>query len=85
MAARAFEPLVISREEWDDIFGSSDEEMDGGDSDIDVSEMGDESDESESESESEIESEEWVGTKSGVGATTRFVFLMMFHDIFKLL
>lgn len=57
MAARAFEPLVISREEWDDIFGSSDEEMDGGDSDIDVSEMGDESDESESESESEIESE----------------------------
>ncbi|KAJ7360089.1 hypothetical protein OS493_018073 [Desmophyllum pertusum] len=35
MAARAFEPLVISREEWDDIFGGSDEEMDGGDSDID--------------------------------------------------
>ena len=65
MAARLVEPMEISREEYDNIFGSSDEEMSNEDSDIDVSELEDESDEndesgSESASGSESESDEEV-------------------------
>lgn len=53
-AARVVEPMEISREDFDDIFGSSDEEMNNEDSDIDVSEVEDESDENDtSGSESE--------------------------------
>lgn len=57
--------MDISREEYDNIFGSSDEEMSNEDSDIDVSELEDESDEndesgSESVSGSKSESDEAV-------------------------
>lgn len=59
MAARSVQPLQISREDYNDIFGSSDEEMDNKDLDIDVSEMEDESDENdESGGESESEDDE---------------------------
>ena len=57
MAARFPETLAVSREEYNGIFGDTDTEMDVGDSDIDVSEVGDESESGESGSESEIESE----------------------------
>lgn len=58
MAARSVRPLEISREDYN-IFGSSDEEMDNKDLDIDVSEMEDESDENdESGGESESEDDE---------------------------
>ena len=56
MAARFRETLVVSREEYNEIFGDTDAEMDVGDSDIDVSQVGDESESGESGSESEIES-----------------------------
>lgn len=66
MAASLVQSMEISREEYDNIFGSSDEEM-SKDSDIDVSELEDESDEndesgsgSKSASGSESESDEAV-------------------------
>ena len=57
MAACFRKTLVVSREEYNEIFGDTDAEMDVGDSDIDDSEVGDESESGESGSESEIESE----------------------------
>ncbi|XP_015772176.1 PREDICTED: piggyBac transposable element-derived protein 4-like [Acropora digitifera] len=65
MAASLVQSMEISREEYDNIFGSSDEEMSNEDSDIDVSELEDESDEndesgSKSASGSESESDESV-------------------------
>ena len=59
MAARVVEPMEISREDFDDIFGSSDDEMSNEDSDIDVSEVEDESDENDT-SGSESEGDEPV-------------------------
>ena len=59
MAARIVEPMEISREDFEDIFGSSDEEMSNEDSDIDVSEVEDESDENDT-SGSESEGDEPV-------------------------
>ena len=59
MAARFAPPLEISRDNYCDISGSSDEEMDNKDSDIDVSEVEDESDEND-ESGSEGEGDEPV-------------------------
>ena len=59
MAASLVQTMEISREEYDNIFGSSDEEMSNDDSDIDVSELEDESDEND-ESGSESESDEAV-------------------------
>lgn len=59
MAARVMEPMEMSREDFDDIFGSSDEEMNNEDSDIDVSEVEDESDENDT-SGSESEGDEPV-------------------------
>ena len=59
MAARIVEPMEISREDFDDIFGSSDDEMSNEDSDIDVSEVEDESDENDT-SGSESEGDEPV-------------------------
>ena len=53
MAARLVQPMEMSREDYDNIFGSSDEKMSNEESDIDVSEVEDESDENESGSESE--------------------------------
>ena len=43
MAASLVQPMEISREEYDNIFSSSDEEMSNKDSDIDVSGLEDES------------------------------------------
>ena len=63
MAARFAPPLEISGDDYRDIFGSSDEEMDNEDSDIDVSEVEDESnenDESGSEGKGEGEGDEPV-------------------------
>lgn len=66
MAASLVQSMEISTEEYDNIFGSSDEEMSNEDSDIDhVSELEDESDEndesgSESACGSESESDEAV-------------------------
>ena len=57
MAARFAPPMEISRDDYQDIFGSSDEEMDNEDSDVDVSEVEDESDEND-ESGSEGESDD---------------------------
>ena len=59
MAARLVQPMEISREDYDNIFGSSDEEMSKEGSDIDVSEVEDESDEND-ESGSESEGDEAV-------------------------
>ena len=59
MAARFAPRLEISRDDYRDIFGSSDEEMDNKDSDIDVSEVEDKVDEN-NESGSEGESDEPV-------------------------
>lgn len=56
MAAQNVQTLEITRDEYHGIFGSLNNEMDAGESGIDVSNMGDESNESES-SESEIDSE----------------------------
>ena len=64
MAARFHETLVVSRE-YNEIFGDTDAEMDVGDSDIDDSEVGDESESGESGSESEIESESDEPIKCG--------------------
>ena len=47
MAAHFAPPLEISRDDYHDIFGSSDEKMDNEDSDIDVSEVEDKSDEND--------------------------------------
>ena len=65
MAACFRKTLLVSREEYNEIFVDTDAEMDVGDSDIDVREVGDESESGESGSESEIESKsdepiEWV-------------------------
>ena len=57
MAAHFPETPVVSREEYNGIFGDTDTEVDVGDSDIDVSEVGDESESGESGSKTEIESE----------------------------
>ena len=51
MVARLVQPMEISREDYDNIFGTSDEEMSNEGSDIDVSEVEDENDESGRESE----------------------------------
>ena len=59
MAARVVEPMEISREDFDDIFRSSDDEMSNEDSDINVSEVEDESDENDT-SGSESEGDEPV-------------------------
>ena len=61
MVARFAPPLEILRDDYHDIFGSSDEEIDNEDSDIDVSEVEDESvenDESGSEGQGD-EPVEW--------------------------
>ena len=47
MAARFAPPLQISRDDYHDIFSSSDEEMDNKDLDTDVSEVEDESNEND--------------------------------------
>lgn len=62
MVVRVMEFMEILREDFDDIFGSLDEEMNNEDLDIDVSEVEDESDENDtsgSESEGD-ESVEWI-------------------------
>ncbi|KAL9977680.1 hypothetical protein ACROYT_G015112 [Oculina patagonica] len=67
MAAGSVQPLVISREEYDDLFGYLDKEMDNEDSDIDVSGVEDESDENdESGGECEIEDDEAVKWSNGL-------------------
>ena len=59
MASRIFEPLEISRAEYNELFGDSDEEIDDEGSDIDLSEVDDESS-SESGNESAREGDEPV-------------------------
>ena len=59
MVAHLVQPMEISREDYDNIFGSSDEEMSNERSDIDVSDIEDESDKND-ESGSESKGDEAV-------------------------